>query len=64
MLDESEILTPDPDPEDAYALDRKSVLQVLQAIEDGDSAAAEAAMRRHTRRGRFQRIALLTQKPG
>ncbi|MGR3495566.1 magnesium transporter [Citreimonas sp.] len=44
MLDESEILTPDPDPEDAYALDRKSVLQVLQAIEDGDRDQLVALM--------------------
>lgn len=35
--------------------------EIYQAIEDGDSAAAEAAMRRHTRHGRFQRIALLTR---
>ncbi|MFV0333822.1 MAG: GntR family transcriptional regulator [Tropicimonas sp.] len=33
--------------------------EIYRAIENGDSAAAEDAMRRHTRRGRFQRISLM-----
>ncbi|KAA0018823.1 GntR family transcriptional regulator [Salinicola corii] len=35
---------------------------IYRAIENGDSAAAEEAMRRHTRNGRFQRIALITNQ--
>ncbi|WP_161555678.1 GntR family transcriptional regulator [Mangrovicoccus ximenensis] len=35
--------------------------EIYRAIEDGDSVAAEDAMRRHTRHGRFQRIALLSR---
>ena len=34
--------------------------EIYQAIENGDAAAGEEAMRRHIRRGRFQRIKLLT----
>jgi magnesium transporter len=36
MLDETETLAPDPDPEDAYALNRGTVLQILEAVEAGD----------------------------
>jgi DNA-binding GntR family transcriptional regulator len=35
---------------------------IYNAIENGDTKAAEEAARKHTRRGRFQRISLLKQK--
>lgn len=47
---------------DSWSLDDHQA--IYQAIEDGDSAAAEEAMRRHTRRGRFQRISLLRRSEG
>ncbi|WP_110693469.1 GntR family transcriptional regulator [Salinicola halophyticus] len=48
-----------------YDYDSRSLLEheeIYQAIENGDSAAAEEAMRRHTRNGRFQRIALIARQ--
>ncbi|EIM73490.1 GntR family transcriptional regulator [Nitratireductor aquibiodomus RA22] len=36
--------------------------EIYRAIENGDTKAAEEAARKHTRRGRFQRISLLKNK--
>ncbi|SDX95450.1 magnesium transporter [Citreimonas salinaria] len=44
MLEEPEVLAPDPDPDDAYALDIKSVQQVRQAVEEGDREQLIALM--------------------